>query len=286
MYEKKTDTRRTRVFESLGEFYRYAIYDDSCPENTNDNAKFSPSSRKCGSGWAGTDTWEEAVDLATNGWTDGLRELRYKINSDNKFIKGISNRFKMRSDVTGSFVDVDAYIRGEPECMMEFEMRTEPRFATIFVSGVASSCVGAEEILNRGRKILEVVDALEQNNIRTRIVQIIASEKDDNQDRLIITCKDYQQRLDMESLNFALCNAAQLRRFAFAAWERAPREWREKVGFHQGLFAGYGRPIDGIKKVIKDMAPTDNEPYIVFDAGVADHYEKIDEQVEQLITKR
>lgn len=81
-------------------------------------------------------------------------------------------------------------------------------------------------------------------------------------------------------------DAATLDRFAFAAWERAPREWREKVGFHQGLFAGYGRPIDGIKKVIKDMVPTDNEPHIVFDAGVADHYEKIDEQVEQLITKR
>ena len=283
MFEKKTEGLRTRVFESLGEFYQYAMYDKKHPEYTSDNNEYRPSSRDCGS-WAGTETWDEAVSLALNGWTDGLNDLKYKINADSKFIKGASNRFRMRNDVTGSFVDIDKYIQGEPECMMEFETQIEPRFATVFVSAGASACVDKKEILERGRKVLEVIDALEQNNIRTRVVQIFAVENDENKEYTTIVCKDYQNRLDMESLNFAICNAAQLRRFAFAVWERAPRKWRDAMGFRQGLGGGYGRPAKSIKAAIDETMPTD-EPHIVFDSGVADHYEHIDAQVEELISK-
>lgn len=282
MYEIFTSDFRQRSFESLSEFYTYAIYDETCPECTN-NDQLRPSSREEGS-FYGTETFGDAVKLAINGWAEGLQELQYGVKK-NKFIDAPSNKFCMYNDVTGSFVDIDKYIRGEPECMLEFECVSEPRFATIFVSGGVSGCVGHETIISRGRKILEVIDALEQNNIRTKVIQVFGTNSGDGTELITVVCKDCQNRLDVEALNFALCHPAQVRRFEFSVCERAPVEWRKKMGYFEG--AGYGCPANDIKKLIKRAFPSEKE-YILFNSksGIGYTHEDIDEQVEKIITKK
>lgn len=281
-----TQTKKlyVREFDSLGDFYDYAIYDQSCPEYNNDG-HFEMVSRDNDSHFRGTKTWEDAVSLARNGWTEGLSKLNYRLENTDEVIRDIKNKFNTFNSVSGAYVDVSRYIEGEPECMVEFENAVENSFATIYVSGSVNASVETSEIIERGKKVMEVIDALEQNNIRTKVIMIFAANSSRGffgdtsvTDIQFITIKTHRDRLDLESLNFAICHPSFFRRLLFAVKERASTRWRETMGIVDG--GGYGRSCDSIKPFIED-----SEPHIVFDSHAGGAYEDINKQVLKMIRR-
>lgn len=281
----QTPKLMVREFDSLGDFYDYAIYDESHPEWARINEQ-GMASRTGSADFAGTRNWDDAVKLARDGWTGGLDKLNYKLENTDNIIKDIKNKFKTIQAVAGAFVDVPLFIQGEPECMVEFENTVENSFATIYVSLAVHSGVDTDEITTRGRKVMEVIDALEQNNIRTKVVLVsyitgshgFFGGNTGADDCVIINAKSYRDRLDIESLNFAICHSSFFRRILFAALERAPSDWREKMGYTSSY--AYGRPTDSIKTFVSG-----DDPYILFDSHAGGAYEDINKQVLKMIRR-
>jgi len=111
--DKKFDdtTYHIRSFESLDEFY-----DIVC----NQKGLGSYSSHRSGDSsyrFTGTHNFDEAVDLARNGWEEGLKDLDYyEEMSDKDYALKVNDKiWDVELNTTGAYVDVGAYLQGQPE---------------------------------------------------------------------------------------------------------------------------------------------------------------------------
>lgn len=277
-------TRRTE-FDSLAAFYKYAIFSPMPDDYDKDSLKKLASRKTRNDDWNGTDNWDGAVKLAMQGWTEGLDQLHYKLDKNNEFIKGVANKFNVRNDVAGAYVDVPRYLEGQPECMVEFENQIVNKFATVYVSLSCSGSVSGKRLMARGRKILSAIDMLESAGIRTKVVAIEhvegwSCDGPNYHDSIHIVVKEFRDRLDIESMNFVLCCPAFLRRMIFSCDEHSTKEWREAMGYKTD--GGYGTPC-GIASLIQD-----SDPHIIFDtkAGWDDGWTDVDQKVKQIINQK
>lgn len=76
--------------------------------------------RRPGGLWAGA-SWEEALLLARDGWTTVLPEIDVEVGELLKRVEDETATVALAPawDVTGSEVDIGAYLSGEPECMLD-----------------------------------------------------------------------------------------------------------------------------------------------------------------------
>ena len=75
------------------------------------------SSREGDKAWAGTDTFGEAVELAENGWRDGLKKIKKAIE-DLEALPAVE--MLPVFDVCGEAFNLDAVLQGQPENMFYF----------------------------------------------------------------------------------------------------------------------------------------------------------------------
>lgn len=207
-------------FSSLEEFYAYIEENHYVGKNKSSHIHDE-------SGWRGTKTFDEAISLAR---VKGDLKSLNKINFDDelelrKFANGLSlEGLDTSLQCSGSYVDIDAFLQGQPECMVEFVESNIPKFCDIMIN-VSNSCLTkGDKIRQRGITLFRLIDALERAKIRTRIIAYeITSRyylcKDLPSSITRIVCKDYGQMLNKEQLSFVLCNPSFLRRFIFCHQE-------------------------------------------------------------------
>lgn len=227
-----------REFYNLDTFYDVACVDDglwaypSHKEN-DDRTKFTA-----------TETFAEAVKLACNGWEEGLKKLDYyEEMSDKDYASKISdNIWDVEHQVTGSYVDVGAYLQGVPECMCDFVSKRTNTFADVLINPSISCWVKGKTVIDRGREIMKLVDALEKRNIKTRVCLMFVVKGEYNDDSKFyvvnIVCKDYCELLDQNRLIFALAHPSMVRRLLFSMLEQ-----ETDIGEDFGCpYGGYGVP--------------------------------------------
>lgn len=179
-------------------------------------------------GWGGTETWEEAIDLARNGWADGRAIVE-------KFRAVISERIQSSIGVqqicdwqlAGSEVDVGRFVTGEPECMIEFHEvaaeRPSAKFAKVVFNMTTSAGVSPEQMQIKGAATVALIDTLESQGVRVEVLLVTETQVDKTETgrglRIQAQVKATEEPVEIDRLAFALANPATFRRLGFAIHE-------------------------------------------------------------------
>jgi hypothetical protein len=135
------------------------------------------------------------------------------------------------ADVSGAYVDVAAYLSGVPECMVDFTTENDSRnYVTIIIETAEGANIPAAEIAMKAALVKSIVDTLENQGTRARVIASVLLG-----DSLVldtyISVKEYDEPLHAATLN--ALHPSFLRYAIFGAVELA-------TDFKPPL--GYGRP--------------------------------------------
>lgn len=224
----------------------------ACDQTNQLNPQTRVSRDRGNGGWAGTDSWEETMDLASRGWPEGLKAVRQRINITERFISHKQPRKELVHSVRGpGILDLDRYQQGRPDAWVTWELRDQQEGMSALIVPIvfnvsASSGVSKEVLFNRGAAVCALADLLEHSHIRVEIliaecaaygVNRRGQPRDDGEYLWKVMLKHSEDVLDMDRVAFALCNASVLRRMMFSMAEQhiphlpmsygRPRTYRE-----------------------------------------------------------
>ena len=204
--------------------------------------------------WSDTKTMDEALELARYGWEEGRQHLRQavgRIALDQ--LVGRRPIVESRLDFAGDEVDIGAYLHGEPEHMVDYQVRqdTHGKQAMMYVNASMASRVSSERIMQRGGALYAAIEAL-----RTEGYSLGLTMVDSTQNNRFSHYTEYQipvvrpgGYLDIDTAAFCLAHPAFLRRGVFALNEHESNDLRYSMGFMAGQ--GYGEPIP----MVSDLPP-------------------------------
>lgn len=235
-------------FPTWGDYVNFAVNEKT------DMNPYAQMSRRVGEiEWAGTETFEEAVKLASDGWTEGEKKTKALSHGLFAHVSHLIERQNVVYDVEGNGIDVAKFLNNEPECWQKFETELTQgsghRLVRIVFNFSASSKVSSGVIMARGAAIAALVELLEYAGHRVELIAVQSIEymgkpdtpSSNNYGELRIGVKEFSQNLDMGRVSFALAHPAMLRRIAFSVWERGlDSDQRPKLG----IPANYGHPCD------------------------------------------
>jgi hypothetical protein len=178
--------------------------------------------------WHGTNTFEQAVEIARKGWPEGAAkalELRAAVESSVRdLINARSTSYTF--DVAGEFVDVGRFLSGEPECFgsesQECGNQNRP-VVKIVANLAASGAVSPQSLFVRGAAIVAAIDVLEALGRRVEVWIAHGSTKRRGADPVHeshVLAKQADQPLDIDRLSFAIAHPACLRRLCFSIMEQ------------------------------------------------------------------
>lgn len=196
------------------------------------------SSRKAdsqhGAQWSGTDTFEEAVELAKRGWPEGVKKIKENVHIIERFIAPKQPRKDLAFDVRGpGLVDFDRYFQGRPDPFVVTEEREDQAGQSVTIVpilfNISASCgVDVETMYRRGAAVCALIDILEHYKIRCE-VKLVAKinnsgwrrrgQQGDDMHAFMCQVKKAEEPLDIDRMAFALCHAATFRRLMFSLME-------------------------------------------------------------------
>jgi hypothetical protein len=196
-------------------------------------------------GFAGA-TWEESVDLLTNGWQEGVANL----DTTPLYRMGEALRPTVTWDVAGSECDVASYLAGVPECMGETVRRRRPSpVVRIGIDLCAPAAVSADRIFHVGRNVVVLVESLRLAGVPAEIwaCKGLDSSTVAGQPRLDIRVRvqEASRPVDTSRVAYWAAHPAANRRTLWAMQEQQ-EDLRSRYGFFQGH--GYGRPVPNVAK--------------------------------------
>jgi hypothetical protein len=194
--------------------------------------------------WAGTASWQEAVQLIETGWEEGRNRIGDILTSLEGTVRDVLKP-KVVWDVEGDCCDIARYVEGEPECMMRWTPRpSKKRVAKVFADIGASCGVSAEALRWRGACVLALVDKLENSGIR---VELDFGRGMDRSWVEVIHIKDADDPLYMDTLGFHLAHPSAFRRVMFSF-----EETQAEGGKHGCQGGWYGSPTMDLTDALKD----------------------------------
>lgn len=248
MLEKKEGNRFIREFDNWDDFMEKAEKGESEMSN------FSRSSMKSDSEhskeWSGTDTFKEAMELARNGWPEGLEtiySLTEKIKNFNGVLGSQVKKLSTYYDFGGDYADVDRYLTGIPEAMGNFDeeiVQGAGKIITIVLNLSASCGVSTQTMELRGATTAALIDVLEYCGRSCEVIitaGISASFGGSGGRELEYRCtvKRAGEALDIDRMAYALAHPACFRRLVFSLMEQENKDIRQ--GFNIG--GSYGCPL-------------------------------------------
>lgn len=197
-------------------------------------------------------SFDEALHLLKNGWSDGVKS--FGITGVAHDSTNTQEREAYNYDVTGDFFDLDAVIQGVPECCLYRENEIADKSGVdIYINIATSWSVSQQTITNRGAAIAELVDSLrEKNSVRVILVSKAKSHEHNAEHTITITL-DTDREYSRDSMAFMIANPAMLRRFIININEA---HFGAKNGGHY-LPLSFGNDYDG-KIVFDKIEHNDN----------------------------
>ncbi len=206
--------------------------------------------------FTGTHSYEEAMDLFTNGWHAESKVLTEKLSAM-KIDKNYKE--KMSYDVVGFQASVPRYLQGIPTNMInKKKVVQKQKIITITKNCSYLASVSAEAIQKSSILALHLIRTLEARGYKVNVnyLNVTAGTK-----QALITkikLKSANERLNISKLAFPLVHPSMMRRIMFRYREVLPE-------LTDMRFAGdYGNSLAG-EKVLqnnKTLAFKDNEYYI------------------------
>ena len=218
-------------FDSLTDFYNYCI-------STPFNEVFrwnTPSSVTGDSNFTKTQSFDEAISLFKNGWSDMANKLTQKLKVIENKTQPVM-RPKSFMSVAGYQAIVPLYLQNAPNNMMNKKMvPVKQKVITLNKSIDYHGGVKAEQIIDESIKAMQVVKKLEAQGLRVNLNIVLGSKADGKQFIMKVRIKSANEKLNISKLAFPLVHPSMLRRLFFRFIEVYPKVTK-------GFKFGYGSP--------------------------------------------
>ena len=208
-----------------------------------------------------TNSYKEAEELLTKGWSEPLENLKKGV-ADYK-LTSTRNRTKTRYDVAGFQASVPRAIIGLPDSMINTTViRQKVKAITLVYDGGANCRVKTDEYIKNVTKMLNIVNNLESRGIKVSLDLNFGAVKNNEVVDVRIKLKDFKDTLDIKKVAFVIAHPSMLRRIIFRWMERHPKmtETNFPWGYGSSLYMCDNSTLNEIKKVILK----ENEYYINF----------------------
>lgn len=208
--------------------------------------------------WAGG-SWEEALRLAVDGWQVPLRDTEITVGAlrERAGLGASVTTLEPAWDVTGSEVDIGAYLAGVPECMVDaVPQRTSRRgrIVAFLVPASYSNQTPHSLIRNRGIALATLCSAIIAAGHSVEIWSGFVGMIDDCRARTVARVVAAGEPLDLGRLIFAVAHPLMLRRLWFAVWDAEHPDLAEWV-----RDGNYGIPSHCLPE---DLPEEITDPYV------------------------
>lgn len=233
--------RSVSTFYSLDE---YAEYAKSAPTSKGKRSNHHPDSSD---EWHAYTTLKKAGELAKYGWTDKLQDTMRLVDSALKTTEQERPTVEWAPtyDVAGGECDIDRYLVGVPECMIEYPPMTVSKVGRV-VTFCASTCYSgsqsAESVIRRGQAIAACALALLETGHAVELwADMSVSDKRTVSHRVLV--KGAHDVIDPSRIIFAYAHPAMLRQLFFAATFHLPSDWLSAIS----AGGGWGAPTKPVQ---------------------------------------
>lgn len=194
----------------------------------------------------------EAHDLANRGLPrEGVTAIKLAKDSVDQ-MKGEILRPTIYDefDVSGAVVDMDRFITGVPECMVEYypiEQSSEDRIVTLIMNISYHSGISAKAILKQGQAMMGLVEAIELTGRQAEIwtdMNVSGYDYGTNESvyaRTAVRLKQAGGAFDVGMFMYALTHPSYLRCHMLNAMHNHPDKFRDACGI--SAFGHYGSPV-------------------------------------------
>mgnify|MGYP001581678747 CR=1 FL=1 len=233
--------RHWQEFTSVSDTLDFITNDKFIQKESNTSSGANPGS------W-GHKNFLETVRMMQDGWPEGRDEIEKFVILIEKRVMGHLPVVEVVRDVTGEWLDMGAYVAGEPEAWASFQdtdVYMEKRGPKII--HVVLNVDVTWEPFKRGAAGVAIIDALERVGYRV-IADAIANTVKNN--RLLETCirvKNSDEPVQLDKLAFLFAHPNILAHVLFACWERLPTPIRAMYGFtnHYGYVGNVPKEDQG-----------------------------------------
>ena len=211
-YDKKT---KTSYYEFNGTAELFDFIKDT-PED-NHSRKYRASLGFCPYSWA------DSISGLLSGWREGTQEIQ-KIASQIHSAEGVyMGGHGIDYDVTGDFIDMGAYLAGEPECMGRIVPREIIKDEVhILVSVSFLALVGSDQIKTRGAAITALIEKLMENyevKLSFGLSSVNFNDRGGKNIEIVLNI-DLQNEYSRDVIAFCAAHPGYLRRCLFSVMER------------------------------------------------------------------
>ena len=231
-------------FDSLHDFKNYIM-------NTPINEAFTRSGKRSSiTGtlkFTQTNSFEEAMNLFTDGWTSMSTEINNKLSVGHGAMVNERAMQKVLS-VQGFQPVVPLYLSGVPQNMVSTRFKVmKKKVITIDKDVCYASRTKSEDIVKESVKALAIVKKLESQNYRVNLNVVFCPEAGGKEFCFKVKIKSSNERLNIGKMSFPLVHPSMLRRLFLRLEEVHPTVTR-------GFTNAYGYPMlqSDVVKCFKD----------------------------------
>lgn len=206
--------------------------------------------------FTGTKSFEDALDIASNGWPEGMEQIKKYTTTYTKlwqkFFPQQDFGSEMRQQESGAIIVMDEFLKGSPDCMLDFHPDEESddklkgsKLQRMIVNACCNCHIDINAIYQRGALLAALVNSMELSGFNVEIIvvwQVDSSRYSSGETqslRYTLTLKKFQDFLDVDQLAFTLAHPSMLRRFIFRLIEQEPSKYTKNYVGH-----GYGVTMD------------------------------------------
>jgi len=198
----------------------------------------------------GTVTWDQAVKLATEGWSEGRDNLVHQTGVAALPVAAIAKGWQF--DYAGAHPDVPRFLGGDMDCMVDYQPdynRFRP-VVRMVVSPITYGDVAVGAIINWGAALVSWIDELERSGRRVEVTWLSCSRPSwvTDDERLTsvggpcvafsFLLKAADQPVEIDRLAFWIMHPAAQRRMQFAL--------KEQMDIEAWYRDDYGVPISNV----------------------------------------
>jgi hypothetical protein len=200
-------------FESMEAFISYADHSISESCVTRESKSVCDSRTR----FTGTKDWNGALKNAREGKdVDKISGILSEVT------KG-QVRETTSMSVAGAYVDIGAYLGGDPDNMVLYEQQENPKFATVVIDLCESASVDAEYFTNKAIATAYIVDSLQNNGFRVEIIGVLGVWMKQTLLESVVVFKKHEEHLSIAQVSGCII-ASFFRRICFGWIERTSWE--------------------------------------------------------------
>lgn len=218
-------TMNIETFESTMECVR------KCRERKNTDSDFHDMHHYgINKDWHGVESYEEALELMNNGWSEKVTELKAALK-DCKALQ-TNKRIAFRNEVYGFAPVVPLAILGVPNSMINTTMKPiKAKVISVYYDMTIHCGNSAEQLIKNGRKMVATIVKLENMGYRVNLFMVQAYCDYTSGDMLAIKIKSAEQPLDLKRICFPIMHAAMFRVIGFDWYGKFPKgKYRNRYG--------------------------------------------------------